>query len=168
MYLMYFLLLFRASYLVDAPFNPESSHHHQYFVGLPLSSNNFFLWSIFLLPSPPPNSQLYDRGCDLFLAQNNNFQTYSWPWTVSGSLESLYILPLKYFPWVKQTNAIREILVYGKIPKWILLDIVCILNIIFQNEIDVVILSKCERNNFTLFLWNKCSHNLQIYVDQGT
>lgn len=119
-------------------------------------------------PPPPPNSQLYDRGCDLFLAQNNNFQTYSWPWTVSGSLESLYILPLKYFPWVKQTNAIREILVYGKIPKWILLDIVCILNIIFQNEIDVVILSKCERNNFTLFLWNKCSHNLQIYVDQGT
>lgn len=45
-----FLVSFRASYLVDAPFNPESSHNHQYSVGLPLSSNNFFLWSI---PPPP-------------------------------------------------------------------------------------------------------------------
>ena len=60
----------------------------------------------------------------------------------------------------------REILVYGKIPKWMLLVIVCFLHIIFQNEIDVVILSRRERNNFTLFLWNKLSHNLQIYVDQ--
>ena len=141
-----FLVSFRASYLVDAPFNPESSHNHQYSVGLPLSRNNFFLWSI---PPPPPYSQLYDRGCDLFLAQNNIFQTYVWPWTVSGGLESFPFCLWNIFPWVKQTNTIRDISVYGKIPKWILLVIVCFLNIIFQNEIDVANL--CRSRNL------KCS-----------
>ena len=53
------------------------------------------------------------------------------------------------FPWVKQTNTIRDISVYGKIPKWILLVIVCFLNIIFQNEIDVANL--CRSRNL------KCS-----------
>ena len=47
-----------------------------------------------------------------------------------------------------------------------LLVIIYLLHIIFQNEIDVVILSKRERKNFVLFIWNKLSHNLQIYVDQ--
>lgn len=47
-----------------------------------------------------------------------------------------------------------------------LLVIIYFLHIIFQNEIDVVILSKRERKNFVLFIWNKLSHNLQIYVDQ--
>lgn len=136
-----FLVSFRASYLVDAPFNPESSHNHQYSVGLPLSSNNFFLWSI---PPPPTHNCMTEVVTCFWHKTIFSRHMCDHGQSVVDWNPCTFCL-WNIFPWVKQTNTIREISVYGKIPKWILLVIVCFLNIIFQNEIDVANL--CRSRN---------------------